>query len=180
LAEANGVPEADVAAMDDGINAACMKLCGHCVGTDKIGHFIEEGLMYAIVQSQKRDKKFALALGYWLEGMTPPGYHKDPDLQSFLAEGAFMFISPTGHERLAIADKWAYFQDRGLDPNGGASPADIAANEGGLQFYDELSDWIQGDKGEPFDFDICRYVNEKWDHTKNPNVKVGEQPVPRP
>lgn len=61
-------------------------------------------------------------------------------------------------------------QDWGYD--NAASPADIAANESGFQFWKDLASWKKDDK-----FDICKYVNDKWDEIKNPSKPVDPKPA---
>jgi len=38
-------------------------VCGECAGTDKIGHFFEEGFLYFRIMPDKGDRKFAIGFG---------------------------------------------------------------------------------------------------------------------
>lgn len=82
-----------------------------------------------------------------------------------------------------IALWWALYADElngtVLDPNGSASPADLAANAAGLDLWKQ----IMNGNLQPGSFDICKFVNDKWDQTKNPNVPGalrGSRIPPRP
>lgn len=68
---------------------------------------------------------------------------------------------------------YGYFGDRGLDPNGfDASPADLAANRSGQDFWDNL----YAGRIVPAKFNICDYVQKEWDQTKYPNVPQTPKP----
>jgi hypothetical protein len=167
-------------------SASSIKLCGQCVGTDKLTHFFEEGLAYYDITQSTGSSEYAIAWGYWTEGIAPPNltteiwdWLNDPDnaVPVQLPGGVNPVKFPTGDLLWGwLTDQWPAPGKGPLgittvvpDPNGAGSPADLAANESGLDFWTEI---LERDGGLNGDFNICDYVTEDWDHLKNPNVKV--------
>ena len=57
--------------------------------------------------------------------------------------------------------------------------ADLEANLAGLNCWDAYISSISS-AGTPktnFEFDICKYVTEKWDENKNPNIAADTIPA---
>jgi len=158
-----------------------MKLCGKCVGGDKLSHFIEEGLIYHdIAFRYKKGEDLAKKFGKWTEGMNPGNltdaeydFLENPNIDANIA-------GKTGNEptlaTMALGGTYGAFGDRGTDPNGDASPADIAANEAGLDFWKKIgyADYKKG----PGKFNICDYVNNNWDHTTKAGKNRKMDPKP--
>jgi RHS repeat-associated protein len=119
-----------------GLNS-CVLVCGECIGTDKLGHFIAQGREYFDIE--KKGAGYGAGYGTWLEGKS------------------------TGDKALdqALTDAGVTQGGFGLATTGVFSNADLAANAAGMQMYNDLA------AGK--DFDICNYVNGKWDEEKNPN-----------
>ncbi|MFO0972945.1 MAG: hypothetical protein U1A27_05850 [Phycisphaerae bacterium] len=67
-------------------------------------------------------------------------------------------VQPTGEQSLQL-----------IFADGGTSPADLEANEAGLQFWKSVMDG----KATAANFNICDYVTRKWDQQQNPNVPGG-------
>lgn len=149
-----------------------IKVGGHCIGTDKLGHFFEEGLIYYDIAQQK-DERHAIAWGYWSEGIAPPDW--DADIYNWLMTGEIKRnfcgrIMTTQNKRT-----WGQFGDQmtnGLrnvifDPAGAASPADLAANHAGYRFFKDLA---TVDLSKGFKFDIKNYISKDWNQMTKPNI----------
>lgn len=148
-------------------SASSIMLCGQCVGTDKVGHFFEEGMTYHHIKKQKGEA-YAIAWGYWTEGLVPPGM--DMAMWTWLTTGTIDVYFLGNIQNMNIAQTWATFGDEFngtvLDPNGSAGMADLAANESGMAFYDDLA----GSNPGTFKFDICKYMKGKdWSHITKKN-----------
>jgi hypothetical protein len=178
-------------------SAPSILVCGQCIGTDKLGHFFEEGLAYYDIAKAKNDA-YAIAWGYWTEGTMDP--ETTGKIYQWLIKGQTTFnfagkiITVKNWDLYASAGDSATFDTIALlkkifptfgagvalDPNGTTSMADIAANEAGLQFWkDTFALYYPGG----MNFNICNYVNAKWDHIKNPNTPGdfrGQLPPPLP
>ena len=167
---------------DDGTSPVMVLQCGSdrfCVGTDKIGHFFEEGLAYYdIAVTHGHGLDYAVAWGEWTEGLVPNGM--DANMWEFLHNqvGQITFDMAPGPTAKPGGSAWpasyldwfGWFGDSGKDPKGDASPADLAANLSGYDFWDRL---MNSPEGRPPQFDICDFVHPGWDHLRNPN-KAGE------
>lgn len=156
------------------LDAPTIYICGQCIGSDKLGHFIEEGLLYYdIVHKHNKPVSYADAIGYLSEGLTPEGFD-NPDLRDFLLN-ADITMNWVGREMPVIFPQaFSSFADR---PSMTASPGDLAANMAGLAFWED----VLGGKVGAEKFDICDYVNrpckfrgnamkKPWDHTVNKRV----------
>lgn len=170
-------------------SASAIKLCGQCVGTDKVGHFLEEGLVYHNI-AQQLGTDYAIAYGYWTEGLAPPDSHWNIAIWYWLTNDKLpsQQLGPS-FGTIPLATFWTFYSDQGdgvgtgvFDPNGSASPADLASNHSGMLFWDEL----HGSAVGGFQFDICKYMNGmNWDHTTPggqnvPGAPRGSNPPPRP
>lgn len=69
-----------------------------------------------------------------------------------------------------VLDNFGRLRDRGFDPKGDSSPADLATNEAGLKFWRQLM------SGQIPPFEICDFVTDQWDQTKNPNIPMSPKP----
>jgi hypothetical protein len=147
------------------------------VGTDKLGHFFEEGLVYYDIAASKGDK-YATAWGYWTEGLTPPGM--DAQTWTWLNTGRVNMNFAGNTNGVQNATLWGQFGDQYqgviLDPRGTASPADLEANEAGWNVW---KDFMATQPGK-LTFDICSYMKgKKLDHILNPNIP-GALPTDKP
>jgi hypothetical protein len=124
-------------------SATVFNIGGECVGSDKLGHFLEEGLNYykLSVESGLGDA-YANAWGEWTEGLIPAGM--DSALHTWLTTGTMdMVFAGNVIPGYPIGDMYGTFGDQAanpftgintvLDPHGSASPADLSANAGGLE-----------------------------------------------
>ncbi|MFO0859702.1 MAG: RHS repeat-associated core domain-containing protein [Phycisphaerales bacterium] len=162
--------------------APSIKLCGKCVGTDRVGHFFEEGLIYFDISvTLGKGDKYAKAWGDLSEGLVPSGM--DGAMWDWFNETNFEYNFAGTPIKAKASQIWTLFGDeiagQVLDPNGAASPADLAANSAGMEF------WKQIMKGTltPGGIDICDFVNDEWSHQTNPNkpgAKSGTPFPPRP
>ena len=158
-------------------SAPSIMVCGVCIGTDKLGHFFEEGLGYFDIATNWNDD-YAIAWGYWTEGLLAPNL--TAETFSWLKHGRIPYFNFAGtivRDRKNV-DYWAQATDvlpvtgALLDKYGGSSPSDLAANEKGLQFYKAL---FSGDTDKAQKFNICDWVDSKWDQKRNPNVFGGKR-----
>jgi len=147
------------------MNAPCINLCGHCVSTDKIGHFFEEGFIYHQVSVEKGDDKFAIGLGMITEGLVPA----DPEVLDWLKNGTITVTVSGGTTTVTISELFGVYGD--FPSTKPAGMADLEANKAGLDFWKQLFD-----KKSEMKFDICDFVTKKWDEGENPNVKAQENP----
>ena len=169
--------------------ASAIVVCGECIGTDKLGHFFEEGLLYSDISEQFAGNpavdgdKIGEALGYLLEGLDPiaEGVELNDAERDVLRDTEFD-LNFAGDHKTVIGSEWfGRFKDwdRFLPPNaeggqGGADPMDLAANAAGREFWNTVKK--SGSKvgfgcEEQEPFDICDYVDEKWNHMKNKRKK---------
>jgi hypothetical protein len=93
-----------------GMYAPCMRLCGECVGTDKIGHFFEEGFLYQQIVKSKINVKYATGFGEWLEGKVTT----DADVLKWLKEATIDIVwsgvpFPVSQFRFDIIGHAAFF-----------------------------------------------------------------------
>jgi hypothetical protein len=145
--------------------APAVNLNGQCVGTDKIGHMFQQGYQYFLISSSAqlsggpvgagKGDIYARAWGEWSEGQLSATTKADPKLMSWLQA---MSKKPadwyTGMKKGHL----------GLASTGVHSRADLAANNAGLRFYQDLL-------AEPtMTFDIRRYVSADWDEEKAGNI----------
>ena len=127
--------------------------------------FFEEGFIYHDVATEKGDDKFAIGLGMWTEGLAPT----DPEVLEWIKTESITVTVPLGTTTLPIIELFGVYADHGtLKP---AGKADLAANKSGLSFWKQLHD-----KKSKMKFDICKFVTEKWDEGKTPNVVLDKNP----
>lgn len=188
---------------DPGGSAPSIVVCGVCIGTDKLGHFVEEGLFYQDIQAKLkgikdvRPDKVARAVGQMLEGIDPMAedftqpegqmledYHP---LGSELTEAEQVAATQlydmnfAGHAiRTSGSLHWGVYAEPVRPPEdsygGGeaqSSPADLAANEAGSDWWGQI---LSADCSNPPKFDICKCVTPKWDEGKNPRKEKCRRP----
>jgi RHS repeat-associated protein len=137
--------------------AKCIKLCGKCVGTDKVGHFFEEGRLY-----QRIDDEYGSGAGArWGEFAEGVGGARNPVVSgypagSLVSAGSLPTHTPTPHG--VAGDHHTFGNPVGR--------ADLAANKAGQDFWDRLRN-----DGSMMHFDICEYVSDSWDENLNPNTQ---------
>ena len=126
-----------------------MNLSGEAVGTDKLGHFFQQGhhdYVEKATNGEKSAEDWNRDSEYVREEPVPglPG-------RTWSVRGTGRFGEAT---------------------TGVMSPADMEANRQGGRFYSELA--AAHKAGKAFKFDIGRYVGRKWNENKNPNQYVPE------
>ena len=147
--------------------APCMRLCGHCVGTDKIGHFFEEGWIYREILQATGEQKYAIGYGEWLEGLVS----KDPVVLEWIKTTTMTLEWAGGRGETPLAGTFGNAGDYHADPSLPVGMADLAANLAGLAFGEAL-----GKHGAQLTFNICDYVKADWDEQINPNVAGDPRP----
>jgi hypothetical protein len=117
-----------------------------CVGTDKLGHFFQQGWeYYRIAVLDRKGEAVACRYGEWLEGVGPRA--------TYAEEEAYFLRQPSGH--------LAGYGGFGRNISGVISHADLAANLAGLRFYQDLA--AGRFKG------MASYVTTNWCEELNPN-----------
>jgi hypothetical protein len=130
--------------------AGCVKLCGQCVGIDKVGHFFQQGWQYyRISVLDNKGDELAKMYGVWTEGKGKPEDYKEN-------EEYFKKV-------FGLGGRYGIY---GKTISGVISNADLAANLAGLQFY---KDYAAGKFKT-----ICDYVSKDWDEEQNPNEYTDE------
>ncbi len=136
-----------------------------CIGTDKLDHFFQQGYMlYEITRAKSWE--YAVAFAKWTEGLYVPG--TDPTgiaIDNWLESGDFIFYGEEFEGMTSLAEFegiWGGFV------GAPASAADLAANLMGGAFFRSLGVYLEPSLGTPplFEFDICNFVTEQWDHTR--------------
>ena len=171
------------------LSASAIVVCGVCIGTDKLGHFVEEGLLYKNMADQTRKhspkanpEAVARAMGYLLEGLDPitEGLTLSEHDQEALGADYFSptatqadgFFSPDSFGR--FTDLAMTIRDDSYGGPGRASLADIAANEAGAAWWKYPLSGV-GCQYPPY-FDICQHVTEAWDEGENPRKAPCNRP----
>ncbi|MEK7467072.1 MAG: hypothetical protein AAB074_06615 [Planctomycetota bacterium] len=152
------------------------------IGSDKFGHFFEEGFFVRQVAAEDVSRGDALAEGMskWLEGIEPDAefvkwIHRNPKLKCWWAdEDGRKSYDLVGSFAIHSAGKFTKVEKR-------SSPADVAANLAGRKWFDELEAIL---KKAPKDlsglekllrdnpFKVEEVVSEAWDESRNPNVET--------
>jgi hypothetical protein len=155
------------------------------IGTDKLGHFFEEGFFVRQVAAEDpaRGDMLAEGMSKWLEGIEPDAefvkwLRRNPKLKAYWAdEEGRKAYDLIGAFAIHTAGKFTKMERR-------SSPADIAANMAGRKWFDELEALL---KKAPKDiaglekvlkenpFRIEDVVSEAWDEARNPNVVTLER-----
>lgn len=155
------------------------------IGTDKFGHFFEEGFFVRQVAAEDpaRGDMLAEGMSKWLEGIEPDAefvkwLRKTGKLKAYWAdEEGRKTYDLVGAFAIHSAGKFTKMERR-------SSPADIAANLAGRKWFDALEALL---KKAPKDlaelekllkenpFRVEDVVSESWDEAKNPNVETLER-----
>jgi hypothetical protein len=138
-------------------------VAGRCVGSDKFGHFFQQGRdYYHITQLYPSGHQglpaedYARAFGEWLEGAPP----SRPELARWIE--AMDARHWSGFDRLAYGqDFWRGVF--GLSTTGVYSVADLIANEAGMHFYQALH------RDPALVFNVRHYITGLWSETVNPS-----------
>jgi hypothetical protein len=102
----------------------CVLLNGVCVGTDKLGHFFQQGWEYfEIAVTLGKGEAVARRYGEWLEGIKPR--------ESYEAEEAFFRTQKSG--------SMFGYGGFGRTMSGVMSRADLEANLAGMRFYQDVA-----------------------------------------
>lgn len=109
----------------------CILLCGVCIGSDKVGHFIDDGYAWFKASTEGTTDK-----------NTGGRVRATPELADFQSYSNERFLGPGTTSGSA-----------GEAATGVISWADMAANRAGGQFYTDLKTL-----GKTLIFDICTYV----------------------
>jgi hypothetical protein len=116
-----------------------------CVGADKLGHLFQQGKQYfdlkyqPIIEALQKD----------------PQSVQDPTTQSDLLK--------QGVEAAKSFGRGTEIDKAGLSTTGVYSNADLAANEAGLKFWDDLM------QDPNMSFDVAKYATNQWNEYTNPN-----------
>jgi hypothetical protein len=124
----------------------CVTVNGVCLGTDKLGHFFQQGWEYywiAVVDG--KGDRVAERYGEWLEGLE--------ERATYAAEESYF--------RRQLSGSKVGYGGFGRELSGVISPADLAANRAGLRFYRDL---IAGRFR-----DIATYITPDFCEENNPN-----------
>jgi len=163
------------------LKAPCIKvMCSgrsHCVGTDKIGHFFQQGHMIYQISSTMGNLR-AIAFSKWSEGLMT-----DDDLENLLPAEDREWLTETGSVDFtawpyeskipAFKEKWGGIPIAGID-FAERSTADHAANLAGSSFWSKYYKGNYHPPGGPFPFhggkgnkfDICDFVAKEWEDPK--------------
>jgi len=149
-----------------------------CVGTDKLGHFFQQGhMLYEVDRywdekgwdgrgvSSKSAMEYAYGFSLWIEGLWGAGRflqsrpNKRDSIERWLWYGEFDFYGFEENSLREYKDEW------GNVPGAPASMQDHHAQIDGMLFY--LN--IMTTKGKGFTFDICNYARPNWEE---PPLKI--------
>jgi len=153
--------------------ADCFNItCGatsYCIGSDKIGLFFQQGYMlYEIATTQGYGKAYAEAFNKYTEGLLPRAARRlmtaEDDGQAiveWLENGSFTFYGFTETSCPAYDNKWGGRVGTIVPRLAQPSKPDNEANRKGMAFYKKL---VAGRiDGTTAPFDICDWVNSKWE-----------------
>jgi hypothetical protein len=141
--------------------APVVKLNGICCGTDKIGHFFQQGYQYyritqpEIIGGFGQSADVAEAWGESMEGRI--GAKRSASARAWVSAAA---AKPEDSAEILGQKEGDY----GLAKTGVFSNADLAANRAGLQFWKDLS------LTPSLKFDIATYITKDWNESVAGNV----------
>lgn len=155
------------------------------IGTDKFGHFFEEGFFVRQVAAEDpaRGDMLAEGMSRWLEGIEPEAefvkwIRRNPKLKAYWAdEEGRKTYDLIGAFAIHSAGKFTKMERR-------SSPADIAANLAGRKWFDALEALLKKAPKElaglekllkENPFRVEDVVSEAWDEARNPNVVTLER-----
>lgn len=155
------------------------------IGTDKFGHFFEEGFLCRQVAQAEPERGAALAEGVsrWLEGLEPDAasvawIRRTRTIKAWWvdAEGKREYdlvVSFAAHAASAST---------GLPRR--SSPADVAANLAGMEWYNDLAAILTRAPKDMKGLEdllgknpvrVAEFVTRAWDEEHNPNVETLEK-----
>jgi hypothetical protein len=145
------------AAKGDRTLGTLLNIGGLCIGSDKLGHFFQQGRDYFhISRTLGLGERYAVGFGEWLEGIMP----SDPDVRRWIEE--MDSRRWPGFDRLAL--NISFWQGVfGLSTTGVYSRADLAANRAGMQFY------VQVHASPDVRFSAAAWVTGQWNERANPS-----------
>jgi RHS repeat-associated protein len=179
--------------------AKCVKICGVCIGTDKIGHMFQQGhMLRAIKQHMMRNEKeeeraeeYAEAFSQWTEGLYKPDSYPE-EVGDWLREerlpvGTFHGYEPVSRFRNKYGGRW-FVEPKPVfgpeatptSPRGGywleRSRADHAANLSGMKMWERLEqNWsAQGIEK----FDICDFIGPQHQDIGGPSESPAGERLP--
>ena len=122
----------------------CVKVCGVCLGTDKLAHVFQQGWEYYTISvlDQKGDR-LAERYGEWLEGLEPRQRYAD-------AEEYF---------KRQFSGRHLGYGAFGRTMSGVISPADLEANKAGLRLYKDLARGVFRSMDDYISPQLCEEVN---------------------
>lgn len=130
----------------------CVKLCGECVGADKLGHMMAQGWeYYRISVLDGKGDALAKKYGEFLEGKGKSDDYTPEEQKYFREISSGLIDGKNGFG----------YGGFGRNASGVISNADLAANYSGLSFYKDLANGKFRT--------ICDYVNKDWDEEQNFN-----------
>jgi hypothetical protein len=122
-----------------------IKINDLCVGADKLGHLFQQGKQYFDLKYQPLREKYE----------KDPVAAQNPSTQTDLLEQGLAAARSFG--------QGTEINKAGLATTGVYSNADLAANEAGLKFWEDL---VQDPN---MVFDVARYATIQWNEYTNPN-----------
>lgn len=139
--------------------APIFKMAGVNFGGDKIDHFFQQGFSYyTISNTMGKGADYARAWGEWTEGRLSAEHQSNPELMAWLQERSQEEENGTG----VTGQRQGGF---GLAATGVYSRGDLAANNAGMRFYQELFNNPTG-----YQFNISNYVNADWNEEISGNI----------
>jgi hypothetical protein len=141
----------------EGTLGTVIRLGSRCIGSDKLGHFFQQGRDYFhISMVLGKGDAHAEAFGAWLEGKASA----DPAIQAWIDDMDRQ--GWPGFDRLAY--NFSFWQGvYGLSTTGVYAPADLAANSAGMAFYKN----VHADPNTRFR--IADYLGDSWNEESNPS-----------
>ena len=134
-----------------------LNIDGLCVGSDKLGHFFQQGRDYfAISTLLGKGDAYAEGFGTWLEGKAS----NDPEIQAWIDD--MRSQSWPGFDRLKY--NFSFWQGVfGLSTTGVFSNGDLQANSAGMAFYKQV--YTDPDTT----FSLADYITGQWNEEQNPS-----------
>ncbi len=140
-----------------GVLGTLLNMGGQCIGSDKLGHFFQQGRDYFTISvAQGHGDVYAEGFGRWLEGQPPT----DPAIQAWLDQMGQ--DGWPGFDRLNLNATF-YRGVFGLSTTGVFSPADLTANRAGMEFYKRVH------ASPATRFSHQAYINGQWNEQVNPS-----------
>jgi RHS repeat-associated protein len=140
--------------------ADCMNIVcngrASCVGSDKIGHFFQQGHMGFEI-AKKKGGKYATAFFHWTEGI-----YNIIESQAFSDQLRWLQTEKFEFHHFGVVDLETYQEEWGGNVAPGThvarSQADVWANYHGMKFWEAFDNGVFGPGKKTFD--ICDYLNK--------------------